>query len=386
MAKPDNSVRMCIDYRAVNKVTVVQRYPLPRIDDLLAKISKAKYITSLDLSKGYYQVKLDPETIPKTSFVTHCGKFEFVRLPFGLVNAPAFFQQQMDVVLQHTDSDGYIDDIVVHSETWEEHLHQLRATLQACREYELTLKLKKCCFGSAKLDFLGHSVGSGTLQPQTAKLQAILDYPLPKTQKNLKSFLGMLAYQKQYIPNFSITASPLFDQLKKGKPDLIHWTPTLQQTFEQLKDDLCKAPILMAPAMDQAFYLFTDACTTGVGAVLKQKHQDTLKPIGYFSKKLSPAEKNYSISELETLAVVKAVQHFAAYLHGSRFTVFTDHKALVHLPTMRNGNPRLVRWALVLQPFQYQVEYLPGKDNDEADTLSRAEWDWPSLHPHELQS
>ena len=165
----------------------------------------------------------------------------------------------------------------------------------------------------------------------------------PKHRKISSLSSGMLAYQKQYIPNFSITASPLFEQLKKGKPDLIHWTPTLQQTFEQLKDDLCKAPILMAPAMDQAFYLFTDACTTGVGAVLKQEHQDTLKPIGYFSKKLSPAEKNYSISELETLAVVKAVQHFAAYLHGSRFTVFTDHKALVHLPTMRNGNPRLVR-------------------------------------------
>jgi hypothetical protein len=170
----------CSD-RKVGNILFLIGYPLPPIDDLLAKISKAKYITSLDLSKGYYQVKLDPETIPKTSFVTHCGKLEFVRLPFGLVNAPASFQQQMDVVLQHTDSDGYIDDIVVQSETWEDHLRKLRATLQVCREYELTLKLKKCCFGSAKLDFLGHSIGSGTLQPQTAKLQAILDYPLPKT-------------------------------------------------------------------------------------------------------------------------------------------------------------------------------------------------------------
>jgi hypothetical protein len=264
----------------------------------LAKISKAKYIISLDLSKGYYQVKLDPEIIPKTFFVTHCGKFEFVRLPFGLVNAPAFFQQQMDVVLQHTDSDGYIDDIVVQSETWEDHLRKLRATLQVCREYELTLKLKKCCFGSAKLDFLGHSIGSGTLQPQTAKLQAILDYPLPKTQKNLKSFPR---HASLYIP----TASPLFDQMKKGTPDLIHWTPTLQRTFEQLKDDLRKAPILMAPDM----FLLVRCLHNWrwCSSQTKTSRQATANWI--------LQQETLSSFELETLAVVKAVQHFAAYLH-----------------------------------------------------------------------
>ena len=372
--KTDKSVRMCIDFRQINKLTKLDKFPLPRVDDLLARVSKAKYISLLDLCKGYYQIGLEEEAIAKTAFITHCGKYEFTRLPFGLVNAPAFFQRQMNKVLKDGPAEAYIDDIAVYSDTWEEHVQHLRQTLEACREYNLTVKLKKCQFASAKLNFLGHTIGSGTLVPQQGKLDALTNYPMPRTKKGLRSFLGLIAYQKQYIPDFAITAAGLYGQTKQTSPERVEWTDQLKADFEKLKADVTTAPILVSPELDEPFYLFTDACGTGIGAVLKQKKDGVFQTIAYFSKKLLPYQKNYAISEMEALAVVEAIKHFKAYLYGAQVTVFTDHQAISFIRNMKNGNPRLVRWALGLQPFNCNYMYLPGAQNLEADALSRAEW------------
>ena len=372
--KQDGSVRVCVDFRAINKHTKLDRYPLPHIDELLAKVGKASFLTTLDLSKGYHQVPLTADTMPKTAFITQFGKFEYTRLPFGLVNAPAYFQRLMDQLLTDHPADAYIDDIALADEDWNTHLANLESLLMMAREKTLSFKWKKCHFADAKLNFLGHEVGSGQILPQSIKVEAILDFPRPETRKNLLSFLGLVGYYRAHIPNFSSLSARLSDLIKKNQPDVIQWTEQLEKDFQDVKQSITVSPILSPPDISQPYHLYTDASGVGLGAVLKQKQEDQVVTIAFYSYKLKPEEKHYSVIELEAYAVVSACKHFSAYLSGADFTIHTDHRALKFLHSMKNSCSRLMRWAMVLQPFHYQVEHMAGRLNVEADCLSRT-WD-----------
>ena len=372
--KKTGDIRICIDFRAVNALTTPDNYPLPRTDDLLASASAASFLTTLDLTKGYHQVQLTPKSIPKTAFITFNGKYEYTRLPFWLSNAPAHFQRCMDDTFKDTDAQAYIDDVLVATNTWDEHLALLSQVLSKCRDKKLTLKLKKCCFSSATLDYLGHTIGSGSIIPQHAKIEAVLNFPIPKTRKQVKSFLCLTGYYREHIPHFAHLAKPLDEISGSKSPAKVTWSSQLDQAFNAIKTAFKGAPILAPPDLTLPYTLRTDACATGIGATLSQEKDGKTTTIAFYSKKLSAPEKNYSATELKTLAIVSALKHFSVYLYGSFTNIFTDHKPLLHLDTMVNQNKRLMRWATMLQQYPHKIRHVPGKENTVPDALSRA-WD-----------
>ena len=373
--KPGGNVRLCVDYRKVNAVTTPDIYPLPRIEELLEAISSSHYISTLDLSKGYYQIPMAEEDIAKTAFATTEGKYEFVRLPFGLKNAPAAFQRAMDSLFaQEKCTYAYIDDVVVFNRTWNSHLQHLRRTILTLREKGFTIKLSKCHFAQDSVEFLGHRVGSGKIGPQETKVAAIRDFQQPKTKKNLRAFLGLIGYYRRFIPNFAGRSATLTDLTKKNQPDRLNWTTDHQRTFQELKQAMVDAPVLLPPDPSVPYVLTTDASGRGIGSVLSQQQEGVEHPVAYYSRKLLPREERYGITELEALAIVDSVKHFSPYLLGGHFTVVTDHRALTFLETMKGGGPRLTRWALALQPFSFDVRFRPGNTNANADGLSRQDW------------
>ena len=375
--KKDKTLRMCIDYRRLNAVTKDDLYPLPRIEELLDTVSGANYITTIDLAKGYYQIPVNEDDQEKTAFVTPMGKYEFMKMPFGLKGAPSTFQRTMDDLLQphKSFSSSFIDDIVIYSPTWKDHISHLQAVLTTLRLSGLTAKRKKCSFGKAEVKYLGHVVGKGQVKPDEAKVTAIKNFATPTTKKTLKSFLGLAGYYRKFVRDFSTIAAPLTTLTKKDVPKKLPWTDVHQRSFQTLKDALTTASTLVTPDPNREFILQTDASTTGVGAVLSQEDsQGVLRPVAYYSRKLLERETKYSITELECLAIVNATKHFDVYLLGNRFTIETDHAALKFLSSMRNGGPRLIRWALSLQPFHFAVRYRKGIDNGNADGLSRQAW------------
>ena len=375
--KKDGSVRLCVDFREVNEQTLQDTYPLPRVDDLLADVSSKRFLTTLDLTKGYHQVPLTPETKEKTAFVCHRGKFQYTRLPFGLKNAPAHFQRQMNQMLQGTSAVAYIDDIVLAHDTWEEHLAALEQVLTRCIEKKVSLNLEKCVFTAATLDYLGHTIGSGHILPQEAKVTAILNFPKPQTRKQLRGFLGLVGYYRKHIPHFSSMTASLSEKTSTKHPRRVQWTDQMNSDFEATRKSILTAPLLTAPDTSKPFYLQTDACQSGIGAVLQQEKDGQRATIAFYSKKLNKAQQHYSATELELYALTQACQHFKIYLFGSNVVVETDHRPLTHIRSMINDNKKIMRWIQLLQQFNLHITYLPGKDNVPADTLSRG-WEDPS--------
>ena len=235
----------------------------------------------------------------------------------------------------------------------------------------LTVKMAKCKFARQHLEFLGHEIGAGVLKPQVVKVKAIQEFPTPESKHQLRSFLGITGYYRKFIPQYATVAAPLSTLTKKEIAEPLPWEEEHVLAFEKLKQLLATAPVLHAPDYSQPFQLSTDASGVGIGSVLEQQREDTWVPLAYFSRKLLPWEARYTVTELEALAIVDSVQHFTVYLLGARFHVMTDHRALAFLPTMNQGGPRLVRWALALQPFDFTISYRKGKDNAVADGLSR---------------
>ena len=376
--KKDGSVRLCVDFRLVNEHTLQDTYPLPRVDDLLAQVSAKQFLTTLDLTKGYHQVPLTPETKEKTAFVCHRGKFQYTRLPFGLKNAPAHFQRQMDQILQGISAVAYIDDIILAHDMWEEHISTLEQVLKVCIQKKVSLKLEKCVFTSATLDYLGHTIGSGHILPQEAKVTAILNFPKPETRKQLRGFLGLVGYYRQHIPHFSSMTASLSEKTSTKHPRKVQWTEQMTSDFEAARKSILTAPLLAAPDMSQPFYLQTDACQSGIGAVLQQEKNGGRDTIAFYSKKLNRAQQHYSATELELFALTQACQHFKIYLFGSKVMVETDHRPLTHLTSMINDNKKIMRWIQALQQFNLHINYLPGKDNVPADALSRG---WEDSSP-----
>lgn len=328
--KKDNSMRMCVDYRSLNEVTIKNKYPLPRIDDLFDQLKGASVFSKIDLRSGYHQLKIRPEDIPKTAFTTRYGLYEFTVMSFGLTNAPAYFMNMMNkVFIEFLDKFVvvFIDDILVYSKNEEEHENHLRLILGKLRENQLYAKFSKCEFWLSQVAFLGHIVSAGGVAVDPAKVEAVMDWKQPKSVTEVRSFLGLAGYYRRFIEGFSKLARPMTQLLKKEKK--FEWTDACEESFQELKTRLVSAPVLVLPDIHKDFVIFCDASRQGLGCVLMQEG----KAVSYASRQLRPHEGNYPTHDLELAAIVHALKIWRHYLIGNRCEVFTDHKSLKYIFT-----------------------------------------------------
>ncbi len=371
--KTDGSVRFCMDYRKVNAVSKFDAYPMPRVDELLDRLGTARFYSTRDLTKGYWQIPLSPLSKEKSAFTTPFGLHQFVTLPFGLFGATATFQRLMDKILRpHTAyAAAYLDDIIIYSQDWQRHMVHLREVLRALRGAGLTANPKKCAIGRVEVRYLGFHLGHGQVRPQIDKTAAIAACPRPMTKKEVRQFLGLAGYYRRFVPDYSELTSPLTDLTKKEVPDTVPWTERCQQVFTQVKAALCGGPLLHSPDFSLPFLLQTDALDRGLGAVLTQEIGGEERPVLYISRKLSKRETMYSTIEKECLAIRWAVLTLRYYLLGREFTLCSDHAPLQWLHRMKDTNARITRWYLALQPFKFKVIHRPGTQMTVADFLSR---------------
>ena len=371
--KKDGNTRFCIDYTRLNANTVKDKFPMPRIDDLLDKAKDAKFFSTIDLTSGYWQIRMNENDREKTAFITPEGLYEFNVMPFGLCNAPATFQRYMNSVLSGIPGVVvYIDDLLVFGRTWLEHVSILRLVFERLRHHHLKLKEEKCCFGRPSVSFLGHVVSKNGLSPDPNKTKAIKTFPTPQNVKELRSFLGMVSYCGRYIKNFSGIAHPLYKLTRKYCP--WEWRSCHEKAFTDLKDCLTKPPVLIHPDPKKPYTLYTDASMHACGAVLCQNDEfEEERIVSYASIQFSKSEQNYSTIEKEAAAVLWAMKHFRPYLHGARFKIRSDHAPLQWLMKQRNASGRLGRWQVALLECEglEGIEYIKGEDNTIADTLSR---------------
>ena len=380
-AKKDGGWRLCIDYRALNKATVKNAYPLPRIDDIFDQLRKAKYFTKLDLRSGYHQIRLDPESIPLTAFRTKYGFYEFTVVPFGLTNAPAVFMNLMNDVFEPYIDDFicvYLDDILVYSKTMQAHVQHLRLALDKLREHKLYAKASKCEFAKTSVDYLGHVVTKEGFAVEDTKVSAIKSWTTPKCKKDVQSFLGMVNFYRRFIKDMARIAQPL--TRLTGNIEF-EWSRDAAQAFERLQELVSTAPVLRAFDRALPIHVSADASGHAIGAVLEQDDGDGRRPVAYYSRVLNVHEQRYSIRERELLAVVNAIRHWRCYLYGNHFEVHTDHESLRYLKTQEKLNDRQVRWLELLEQFEFKITPIKGNRNLVADALSRHPQDAPEKHP-----
>jgi hypothetical protein len=372
-ANSSGTYRMCTDYRKINSITKSDSYPIPRIDDCIDNIGNAKYVSKFDLLKGFWQVPLTDRAKEISAFATPENLYQYKVMPFGMKNSPATFQRLVNNVISGLKGcDAYIDDIVIYSNDWNEHIRTIRELFRRLSEAKLTVNLAKSEFCHATVTFLGHVVGQGHVRPIDAKVKAIALFPVPDSKRQLMRFLGMAGYYRKFCQNFSQIAEPLTNLLRKGVKFI--WSDTCQSAFEKLKAMLETAPVLSAPNFEKPFKLAVDACDVGAGGVLLQEDDDGIDhPVSYFSKKFNPHQVKYSTIEKECLALILALQHFEVYVSCSArpIVVFSDHNPLTFLSKLKNKNQRLVRWSLLLQEFDLEIRHVRGRDNVIPDTLSR---------------
>ncbi|CAI7849176.1 unnamed protein product [Closterium sp. NIES-53] len=322
--KPDGSLRMCIDYRALNKQTVKNKYPIPRIDDLLDQLRGATVFSKLDLRSGYWQIKMADNSIHKTAFRTRYGSYEYLVMPFGLCNAPATFQAEMNHILRPLLDECvvvYLDDILIYSKNMKEHVEHLRKVFEILRKNKFYVKLSKSDFALKKVQFLGHMVSAEGIHVDPRKIEAVKKWKVPENMKELQQFLGFTNYYNRFVPQYAKIAVPLTDLLKKDTP--FKWDTPHQQAMEQLQTALTTTPVLILQDPEKDYVVEADASDQAVGAVLMQDHGNGLQPIAYLSKKLHGAELNYPIHDKEALAIVVAFKAWRCYLEGAKTTVYT---------------------------------------------------------------
>lgn len=373
--KPDASGkvkwRLVIDYRRLNDRIIEDKYPLPNISDILDRLGRAQYFSTIDLASGYHQVEMHPRDIEKTAFSTERGHYEFLRMPFGLKNAPSTFQRLMDHILRGLDNVfTYIDDVIIASTSLQDHMHKLKQVFDRLKLHNLKIQLDKSEFLQKHVQFLGHELTSDGLKPNQDKIKAVLNFPIPKTQKDIKTFLGLVGYYRKFIKDFAKLTKPMTSCLKKNRK--VEHTSEFLESFNKCKQILTNDPILQFPDFDQPFILTTDASDFALGAVLSQGKIGFDKPVAYASRTLSDTETRYSTIEKELLAIVWAVKYFRPYLYGRKFTIYTDHRPLTWLMSLKDPNSKLTRWRLKLAEFDYNVIYKKGSQNTNADALSRA--------------
>ena len=366
--------RLVIDYRKLNEHTIDNKYPLPNINDMLDKLGKRQYFSTLDLANGFHQIEMDPNDVSKTAFSTENGHYEFKRMPFGLKNAPSTFQRVMDNVLRGLQNEicaVYLDDIVIFSTSLQEHIERLRLIFERLRKSNLKIQLDKCEFLRKEVGYLGHIITPDGVKPNPEKIHAIKNFPIPKTQKEIKSFLGLIGYYRKFIPDFAKITKPLTQCLKKNAHIIID--NNYLKAFNTCKDLLINSPILQYPDFSKKFILTTDASNVALGAVLSQGNLSSDKPIAFASRTLNESEQKYSTIEKELLAIVWACKYFRPYLFGRKFIIYTDHRPLIWLFNLKEPNSKLVRWRLRLEEFDYEIAYKKGKYNTNADALSRVQ-------------
>ena len=382
--KKEGEMRFCIDYRQLNKATVKDKYPLPRIDDTIDALHGAKYFSTLDLFSGYWQIEIEEKDKHKTAFVCEYGQYEFNRMPFGLTNAPGTFQRLMNKILKsvlYKSALVYLDDIIIFSKTIEDHINDLESVFKLLAENGLKLKIKKCNFFKKKIDYLGHIVSDEGVSPNEIKTRAILTYPEPKNVKEVSSFLGLASYYRKFIRAFAEKAHSLTKLTRKNVA--WEWGDKQKTAFNCIKTSLTSKPILRFPNFSREFIIYTDASGYGIGAVLAQvqgpphsantveENDENEVVIAYSSKHLNDREAKWSTTEKEAYAIIHAIQVFRPYLYGRKFTVITDHKPLEWLMSKTEPSGRLARWALKIQEFDIVIGYRSGKTNQNADCLSR---------------
>jgi hypothetical protein len=369
--KKDGSLRLVIDYRALNRLTVKNRYPLPRIDDLLDIIGKAKYFTSLDLTSGYHQILISQEDIEKTAFRTPIGHYQWKVLSMGLTNAPSVFQMVMNKVFGDLIGKGvvvYMDDILIFSKTREDHLKHIRQVFEILRKEQLYCKLPKCEFMKTEISYLGHIIDEQGVHPDPRKIKVVETWPRPTNVHELRAFLGMCNYFRRFIKGYAKITYPMTELLRKGVWDKGKdpWLPIHDTSFEVVKHALTTAPVLTHYDPSKPMELICDASKVALGGILLQEG----RPLAYESRKFSPTETRYSTGDRELLAVIHCLKVWRCYLHGQPFTLVTDHKPNTYLRSLENWSDRQARWNEKLEHFSYVWEYRRGEDNI-ADPLSR---------------
>lgn len=395
--KKDKTKRLCVDYRWLNELTIRNSFPLPLINDLIDRLRFASIFTKIDLRGAYNLVRIKPGDEWKTAFRCVFGHFEYTVMPFGLTNAPAVFQSMMtDIFRDILDVYVivYIDDLLIFSASVEDHVNHVREVLNRLRTHQLFAKLTKCTFHSKSVEFLGFVISDSGIHMAEDKISSIHSWPVPSKVRDIQSFLGFVNFYRKFIRSFSTLAAPLTELTKKDVPWL--WSSVQQDAFIALKSAVSSAPCLSHPKFDRPFYLETDASKFAVGAVLSQSSSSDpspdLSPVGFFSRKMSSAECNYDVHDKELLAIVCALDHWSHYFLGAPHSlqIFTDHRNLVYFRTRQTLSPRLLRWSMFLNQFDFVLSYRRGSENIPADLLSRrsdfVEEGCESLTASELQS
>jgi hypothetical protein len=370
--KKDGSTRCCVDYRAVNNITVKDSYPLPRMDDILDSLIGATWFSTLDMKSGYHQVRVAKEDKPKTAFSFGQGLWQFRVMPFGLCNAPATFERLMERILEGLHWKTalvYLDDVIVYGSSFQQELQRLSEVFSRFRAANLRLNPKKCHLFQKEVSYLGHIVSEKGVRTDPDKVSAVKQWPEPTCVNELRSFLGLCSYYRKFVKNFATIAAPLHNLMKKEQT--FTWSTGCQQAFNELKRSLCTAPVLPYPDPTRPYILDCDASAYGIGGVLSQKHNDIEFVVAYFSNSLSQPERNYCVTRRELLAMIKSLNYFHPYLYGSSFTIRTDHSALRWLKTLKNPEGQMARWIGKLDQYNYDIEHRPGQVHGNADSLSR---------------
>jgi hypothetical protein len=366
--KKDESLRLCVDYRPLNAVTIKNKYPLPRIDVLFDQLVGAQVFSKIDLRSGYHQIKIRASDIPNTAFSTRYGLYEYLVMSFGLTNAPAYFMYLMNSVFM-PELDKFvvvfIDDILVYSKNEAEHAEHLHIVLQRLRDHRLYAKLSKCDFWLKEIKFLGHTISQDGVSVDPEKVQEVMDWKPPTTIWKIRSFLGLAGYYRRFILDFSRIAKPMTELLKKGVK--YEWSQKCEDACHTLRQHLTTAPVLAQPDNTKSFEVYCDASGTGLGCVLMQDN----RVIAYASRALRPHEQNYPTHDLELVAVVHALKIWRHYLMGAHCNIYTDHKCLKYIFTQADLNMRQRRWLELIKDYDLEVHYHPSKANVVADALSR---------------
>lgn len=377
--KKSGDFRFCVDFRKINEVIEDNNYPLPIINDSLTTLGlqKACFFSKLDVSQAFHQAALHEDSYDYTGFVTHSGLWRFKRVPMGLKTSSAAFQAIIQCILRgliNTIAMAYLDDCLIFSPTFTEHTKDISTVLQRFRDHNVKLSSAKCQFAVKSIKsikFLGHKISQEGLKPDDSKIEIIKKYPVPNNVPKLRSALGLFGYYRRFVPNYAKEAAPLSKLLCKNTP--FNWTEDCQKAFDYLRNSLINYPILAYPEFNvpNSFILYTDASKQGIGGVLAQTINGTERTIAYFAKSLNKAESNYSVTNMELLAVVRSVQHFDLYLRNEKFLVITDHHSLKFLTNMQNPSSRLARWLEILSNYDFKIKHRPGRIHNNADSLSR---------------